>query len=355
MKVYFENYSYYPALRTRSAEMTGLNNLSYKNKQKILPLISLGKWPRSEEIQVSLDKSLEVMSNLPFILDVTKENSHHCASSFELLSPENGFKKWIEFCSRNDNIIPVVQMPDSAKLRDISIQARVLEDVKGSIAFRIRNLNTDINKTLMSLVSMDSPENAIVFIDLGYIRGNISAITAAAINSINQIRTEIPEAIISVLATSFPSSVTNFCRENGQSGYIDVIERELHQNIGGSDVAIYGDHGSIHSVVYDNVIGRYVPRIDIALDDSWYFERRPGMNKEGFIEAAQSILAEYPHYQREDSWGAAMIRNAAIGDIAGMGSPAKWIAVRVNLHLNKQIELSEALQFGFDHDEEDLI
>nr|WP_248698630.1 beta family protein [Escherichia coli] len=129
----------------------------------------------------------------------------------------------------------------------------------------------------------------------------------------------------------------------------------MHQNIGGSDVAIYGDHGSIHSVVYDNIIGRYVPRIDIALNDSWYFERRPGMNKEGFIEAAKSILAEYPHYQREDSWGAAMIRNAAIGDIAGMGSPAKWIAVRVNLHLNKQIELSEALQYGFDHDEEDLI
>ncbi len=46
---------------------------------------------------------------------------------------------------------------------------------------------------------------------------------------------------------------------------------------------------------------------------------------------------------------------SATGDITGMGSPAKWIAVRVNLHLNKQIELSEALQFGFDHDEDDLI
>ena len=122
MKVYFENYSYYPALRTRLAEMMGLSNLSHENKQKILPLISLGKWPRSEEIQVSLDKTLEVMNNLPFILDVTKENSHHCASSFELLSHENGFKNWIDFCSINDNIIPVVQMPDSAKLRDISLK-----------------------------------------------------------------------------------------------------------------------------------------------------------------------------------------------------------------------------------------
>lgn len=355
MKVNFDNYSYYPALRTRSAEMTGLSNLPHDKKEKILPLISLGKWPRSEEIQVSLDKSLEVMNNLPFILDVTKENSHHCASSFELLSQENGFRNWIEFCSQSENIIPVIQMPDSARLRDISIQARTLEEEKGSIAFRIRNLNTDINKTLTSLVSMRSPENAIVFIDLSYIRGNVSAITAAAINSINQIRTEIPEAIICVLATSFPSSVTNFCRENGQSGYIDIIERELHQNIGGSDVAIYGDHGSIHSVVYDNVIGRYVPRIDIALDDSWYFERRPGLNKEGFIEAAKSILSDYPHYYEENSWGALMIRNAASGNIAGMGSPGKWIAVRVNLHLTKQIELSEALKFGFDHDDDDLI
>ncbi|MEZ2577936.1 beta family protein [Buttiauxella ferragutiae] len=352
MKVNFDNYSYYPALRTRAAEITGLSNLAQDKKEKILPLISLGKWPRSEEIQASLDKSFEAMNNLPFILDVTKESSHHCTSSFELLSQEGGFKNWIEFCSQSENIIPVVQMPDSAKLRDISIQARTLEEENGSVAFRIRNLNTDINKTLTSLVSMRSPENAITFIDLGYIRGNISAITAAAINSINQIRTEIPEAIISVLATSFPSSVANFCRENGQSGYIDILERELHQNIGGRDVSIYGDHGSIHSVVYDNMIGRYVPRIDIALDDAWYFERRPGQNKEGFVDAAKSILTEYPQYQDEKSWGALMIRNAASGDINGMGSPAKWIAVRVNLHLNKQIDLSEALKIDFDSDED---
>ncbi|MCT6967097.1 beta family protein, partial [Salmonella enterica] len=246
----------------------------------------------------------------------------------------------------------VVQMPESARLRDIVQQARILEENKGSIAFRIKNLNTDINKTIASLVSLNSPENSIIFIDLGYIRGHVSAMTSAAISAINQIRTEIPEAIISVLSTSFPSSVANFAGENGQSGYIDIMEREFHQTIGGRGVSIYGDHSSIHSVVYDDVGGRYVPRIDIALDDAWFFERRPGLDSKGYIEAARAILKRYPNYLEEESWGALMIKNAASGDIAGMGSPAKWISVRVNLHITKQIDLSEALKTDYDPEED---
>lgn len=344
MKINFDSYSYYPALRTRAAEILGLSQLAHDKKKKILPLVTLGKWPRADEIQTSLDKTLEAMGTLPFILDVTQENKHHCASSFELLSTENNFSNWISFCSKNNQIIPVVQMPEYARLREIVQQARILESEKGSIAFRIRNLNSDINKTLASLVSLDSPENAIIFIELGYIRGHLSAITSAAISAINQIRTEIPEAIISVLTTSFPGSVANFSGDNGQSGFIDIIEREFHQTIGGQGVSIYGDHSSIHSVVYDDVGGRYVPRIDIALNDTWFFERRPGLDSKGYIEAARAILNKYPNYLEDECWGATMIRNAATGDIAGMGSPSKWISVRVNLHLAKQIELSEALK-----------
>lgn len=352
MNINFDSYPYYPALRTRAAEILGLSMLTQEQKSKILPLITLGKWPRSEEIQTSLDKTLEAMEDNPFLLDVTQENKHHCSTSFDLLAPESNFRNWISFCNQNEKIIPVVQMPESAKLRDIALQARELEKEKGSIAFRIKNLNSDVSKVLSSLISLDKPEKTIIFIDLGYIRNNISISTAAAINAINQIRTEIPEAIISVLATSFPSSVTSFCRENGQSGYIDIIEREFHQAIGGPNVAIYGDHSSIHSVVYDDVGGRYVPRIDVALDDAWYFERRSGFNSEGYVDAAQSILNEYPYYMEEETWGASMIRNAAAGNYVGMGSPAKWISVRVNLHINKQIELSEALKIDKEMDDD---
>ncbi|KGD15883.1 beta family protein [Burkholderia pseudomallei] len=47
-----------------------------------------------------------------------------------------------------------------------------------------------------------------------------------------------------------------------------------------------------------------------------------------------------------------MIKNAARGEIAGMGSPAKWIAVRVNLHIARQIELSESLGNDLEDDED---
>ena len=67
MKVNFDSYSYYPALRTRAAEILGLSKLAHEKKEKILPLITLGKWPRSDEIQISLDKSLEAMNNLPLL------------------------------------------------------------------------------------------------------------------------------------------------------------------------------------------------------------------------------------------------------------------------------------------------
>ncbi|POP69008.1 beta family protein [Pseudomonas syringae] len=343
MYVDFERYGYYPALRTRAAELGGLKQLTRHEKEKIVPLITLGKWPRSEDIQVSLDKVVDAMGDLPFILDVTRESKHHCENSASLLSPENNFSAWRNFVSQKDNIVPVVQITDSARIRDITMQAREFETTKNSLAFRITNPQRDIQKVISSLATLDSPEKAIVFIDLGYIRGNIPIVTTAAVSAINQLRQEIPETIISVLSTSFPSTVTTFCREDGRSGEIDIIERELFQTIGGRDICIYGDHGSIHAVVYDETGGRYVPRIDLPFDDSWYFERRSGEDSSGYIDAARAILREYPDLAEDDSWGAGMIKNAANGEIEGMGSPAKWIAVRVNMHISRQILLSDTI------------
>lgn len=354
MYVDFERYGYYPALRTRAAELGGLKQLTRQEKEKIVPLITLGKWPRSEDIQISLNKVVDAMDDLPFILDVTREGKHHCENSVSLLSPDNSFAAWRNFVSQRDNIIPVVQITDSAKIRDITMQAREFENTKGSLAFRITNPQRDIQKVISSLATLYTPEKAIVFIDLGYIRGNTPIATTAAVSAINQLRQEIPETIISILSTSFPSTVMTFCREDGRSGEIDIIERELFQTIGGRDVCIYGDHGSIHAVVYDETGGRYVPRIDLPFDDSWYFERRSGEDSTGYIDAACAIIREYPDLANEHSWGAEMIKRAANGQIDGMGSPAKWIAVRVNMHISRQILLSDTAYQTLAEDDDDF-
>lgn len=352
MAIQFDEYKYYPALRTRAAELVGLKNLEDRYKEKIIPLITLGKWPRSEDIQSSLDKTIEAVGNYPFFLDVTREVKHHNGSSQALLDSSGNFQAWRRFVSQNNNIIPVIQMTDSARLREITTQVKTFEQECGNVAFRVTNFQRDIPRVISCLVSMDSPENAIIFLDLNYIRGNLPVATAAAVSAINQLRQEVPETIVSILSTSFPSSVTAFCQADNQRGVIDIMERELFQSIGGNDVCIYGDHSSIHAVVYEDVGGRYVPRIDLPLDDAWYFERRPSTDSIGYVDAAAAILAAYPAISENASWGAEMIKNAARGEIAGMGSPAKWIAVRVNLHIARQIELSESLGNDLEDDED---
>lgn len=350
MKISFDEYNYYPALRTRAAELTGLKNLSAAHKEKVLPLVTLGKWPRSDDIQASLEKAVDAMGDLPLLLDVTREPKHHTQSSQALLAPEGNFEAWRRFVSQYEQVVPVVQITDEAKLREIIVQAREFERERGSLAFRIINLHRDISKVISALVALESPASAMIFLDVGYIRGNLPLAAAAAIGAINQVRQEVPEAIISVLSTSFPSSVTAFCQQTPERGVIDIMERELFESLGGSDICIYGDHSSIHAVVYEDVGGRFVPRIDLPLDDAWCFERRPGADSSGYVDAANAILLAYPNIAEADSWGAEMIRNAARGEIAGMGSPAKWIAVRVNMHIARQIDLSESLDLGADEE-----
>jgi hypothetical protein len=64
------------------------------------------------------------------------------------------------------------------------------------------------------------------------------------------------------------------------------------------------------------------------------------MDGSGYIDAASALISKYPEILEEDSWGAKMIRAAADGEIDGMKARAKWIAVRVNIHIQKQLELS---------------
>jgi len=353
MKINFEDCLYYPALRSRAAELAGLKQLDNEVKQKVLPIITLGKWPRSEDIQSSLDKSIDAMGDAPFILDLTREATHHNGSSLALQSDSDGFKAWRNFVSQHEQIIPVVQITKSTRLRDLVKQAKELERSRISLAFRISDFESDTDRVISAMASLDRPENALVIVDMGYIRNAVPMATSAAIRTINNVRDEIPEASICLISTSFPQSVTSFAMNaRGTNGTIDILERELYENIGGRGVALYGDHSSIHSVVYPDSGGRYVPRIDLPLDDAWYFERRPDTTSEGYIDAAQAILETHPWIAEQSEWGAQMIRNAAQGNIEGMGSPAKWIAVRVNMHITRQLALANTLSQAEDEDEE---
>ena len=350
----FENYSYFPTLRTRQAEMKGLEQLTQHQKQRLLPMLTLGRWPKALDFTKSAEKAGNVMNSLPHFLDLTQDAAHLGDQQRILRDSTNGFAAWRTFVSQYPNAIPVVQLVAGARARDQVKQATLIEAQIGKLAFRIRDFSVDTPLVINALSAVDDPQNAIVFIDCQYIRSALAAYVTATVATINQLRSQFPEIIIVVVSTSFPSSVLPFADASQQRGSIDIQERDLHARIGGSAVAAYGDHGSVHSVVYDETaIMRWSARVDYPRELSWYFERRKGDQSEaGYVSAAQSIVLSDSDIGTRGIWGEEMIVQASQGN-AYARAPASWIAVRVNIHLARQLEFSERLNAGNVHTGDD--
>lgn len=354
----FDDYKYYPTLRSRQAELKGLDQLDRDRKSKILPMITLGRWPKAIDFSKAADKAVSVMNGLPFFMDLTNDSNHLIDQQGILRKSDDGFSAWREFSERYENAIPIIQITSESRARDLTRQAQLIERSKGKLGFRITDFTTETQKIINIISALDEPRNAIVFIDCQYIRNALAAYTTACISTINMLRTEFPELYIVVTSTSFPSSTIKFTDQSQEKGSIDILERELHQRVGGDSVAAYGDHSSIHSVIYDDTpIMRWAARIDYPRELEWQFERRPrNQSAEAYVSAAESIVDSDPEIGTRGIWGEEMIIQAAQGEPHAK-APAPWIAVRVNIHLARQIDFSSLLldQDNYDDEIEDLI
>lgn len=352
--VSFEDYKYFPALRTRQAEMKGLEMLDDARKMKTVPLITLGRWPKAVDFVKAAEKAESVMDKMLHFLDLTTDATHLGDQQKILRDPANAFQAWRQFVAQYGSAIPVVQMSHDAKVRDVFKQAQAIENATGKVAFRIKDFGLDTPMVINAISALDNPSNAIVFIDCQYIRDALAAYVTATVATINQLRKEFPDLMIVVMSTSFPSSVLPFADSTQQRGSIDILERQLHARVGGDAVAAYGDHGSIHSVVYDDVpIMRWAARVDYPQNMLWSFERRSGdQSAAGYISAAQEIVATDTSIGTRGIWGEQMIIDAAGGNPYGK-APSSWIAVRVNIHLSRQIDFSERLAADEVLDEEE--
>ena len=347
-----EQFSYFPALRTRQAEMKGLQQLDKTRKSRILPIFTLGRWPKATDFSRSAEKVAEAMEGLPYFLDLTTDARHLADQQRALRNPNVAFEAWRAFTRQSENAIPTVQLVADARTRDITKQAQDIEREVGKLAFRIREFTTDTPMVINALSALDNPGNAIVFIDCQYVRSALAAYVAATVATINRLRAEFPELLISVLSTSFPQSTVPFADATQQRGSIDIQERDLHSRIGGNAVAVYGDHASIHSVIYDDVpIMRWAARVDYPRDLDWYFERRPGdQTSAGYVSAAQAVRNTDADIGTRGIWGEDMIIQAAGGNPHAK-APGPWISVRVNIHLARQLDFSTRLAEGGDVDE----
>ncbi|WP_085066019.1 beta family protein [Pseudomonas piscis] len=344
MTINFKDFNYFPIIRTRQAELNGYANLSTEAKDKLLPLITLGKWRNSEDCDKAISKISECVNDRSFILDLSRDLQHQNQAVRNFLDPQSDFKNWVDFVRNNEKIVPTVQFTPGAKGREIVRQALALEKLGRPPVFRIRDFKSDLESTLNSLYALENPEDSLIVIDAAYIRDlstkNIKpGVLESILRTLNTIVEEVPQVPRVLAGTSFPRSVIPSLNEGSEtSGKIEILENILYDEIG-SDIVKYGDHVSIHSVVYDDEGGTFLPRLDVPSDGFWFFERRPKTKSEGYIDAARTLLDEHPDIKDSSSWGAQMLKNTVSREGSTINAPVTAIAVRVNLHINYQLDL----------------
>lgn len=344
MNIKFESYSYSPLVRSRRAELKGYSHLSPEIKSMILPCFVLGKWPRSVDIRDAMAKCIEVVGEgNPFVVDTTRLAEHRGQvddghTVHDLVNPTGAFENWRNFVDEyavEHNIVPTVQLHNDATPRDIFQQILMLESKHRNIAFRLNAAkNKQLEITANGLGVMAAPENAVVYVDLGYItEGNLPSSERAAVTCINTLRSIESKVNIVLCASSFPGNVASY---GERSGVIPILERRLFRRLGGPEVAIYGDYSSIHPEVTQAAYG-YVPRVDYPTPEDWYYFRKQADPKvDGYIASANSVTNLDEWNPDLDCWGVSEILRVSNGDADKMGSPANWIAVRVNIHLTIQ-------------------
>jgi len=356
MEINFKKFNYFPIIRTRQAEMSGYNHLSDDDKDELLPVITLGKWRNSDGYEKAIAKISECAGDRSCILDLTKDLQHQNESVKILMSPDGNFENWVKFVDENEFVIPTVQFTTGATSREIVQQAVALEAHGKQPVFRIKDFKNDLQNTLRSLYALRDPSKSLIVIDAAYIRDLSTnlikpGVLESILNTINTIVAEVPEVPRVLAGTSFPRSVTSFLNKDSETaGKIDILENLLFDEIG-SDIVMYGDHASVHSVVYDDVGGVFLPRIDVPCDGSWFFERRPRTKSEGYIDAAKKIIIGHSDILENTCWGAEMIRNTANQIASTINSPVTSISVRVNLHMHYQLKNTNTIANSIEDDD----
>ena len=329
--------SYLPCIRSRRAELKGYKELRHETKNGLVPLVALGKLNQIDTVEGVLRSVKESIPKA--FIDLNLHVHQHCSDATDYCNPGNNYSAWRSLFDRDENYVPVAVLPPDANVRSFVRQVVEIERSHGIVAIRSRNGAQDLATLQAAIAAVGDVNNVLFILDFGYIRGATAPRESEARRLISALRGVDPETRIALVASSFPRSVSAYGEE---SGVLDIEERDLHAQVGGQAVAIYGDHSSIYPEPFEPSRSRFVPRIDYCLTDSWIYRRFRDSDQPGYVRCANAIVnsADWDPAFTAQSWGAQKIQEATAGVPAGFGAPANWIAARVNMHIERQFSAS---------------
>lgn len=334
--------TYLPIIRSRAAELRGLKELPGTTRSKLFPIVELTRSRRTSknpngDIQKSVEAICDIMEKRPFVVDLTSLVSLQNAEFDQILDDEDGFKTWTDFAlaSFPDHCVPVVHLLEPFELQPFQLQMERLRVKFSRVAIRVPTSYRDFNELLEACDQTFSDLRTVVLtLDAGYVNqssmaGAVPRLTEmlSAVNGRNFCN-------VSIASSSFPNSVVSAGGDD-DVGHFPLYEvllwNQLHARFPWLD---YGDYAAIHPIDFTGTVTNWVPRVDVMLDDSFFYHRYRRSDG-GYVRAAQEARRDR-RYVPLTSWAQNNIEAAASGTPNGL-SPSFWIANRVNFHLARQV------------------
>lgn len=351
---------YYVVVRQGAAEFKALKNSKKEILDSIIPIIEITKGRRktvNEVVTFPLDpymeKIKEIFKDRVVCLDVTTNEALTSKETADLYNPSNGYENWVEFLVdlKNQNvfkkIIPVVLLNynDSETSFEVNLKKEIqrLREEFGTIAYR----NDIADEAFYDDLEYLEGDDVWYILDCGYIPQSASHnAIQKCIARLTNIKTKWPRKFnkMILVSTSFPNNLSEIVKEGREA--FDLSEIRIFEEVKKDFPSIeYGDYGSLNPIRNDKILMTrgWVPHIEVPLQAKIFMYREKRPKEEKSYSSTYGLVARQcfndPDYPQnlDDSWGLRQIQLAAEGFVPA-SSPSFWIGVRMNIHLQQQLE-----------------
>jgi len=350
---------YLPLLKLSPAEMIALESLPERDKDSLRPIFPLRHWLSTKTLDKAFDRIEKAYGDRPaFLLPPavpnTEDFSPTAAELRALLDSANGYQNWRSLFTegRGQNMIPTLQLADAAQFDQQAIALLGLG--RGAMVPFTRNAFPFLSVIANRIGALSGQGVGITFlIDLGK-EGRTLLLQEVELRKIcEQLFQACPNSTVAICASSFPASFTSI--ENQE-----IYERQLYQSMRGHFGAAlhYSDRGSARAESRGGGSTDPYPRIDYPLAAKWLFYRTATSvaYSSGYRSVAADLMNDTSAWDPNlRIWGTQMIEKTSLGQAGGISSPARSTAVRINLHLHRQLwfDMPDNL-YETDDDWEDL-
>lgn len=338
-----------PLLNVRPAEVRAVEEMTERSKDELLPYIFLGPWASAHRLDSTLSRIEAAYGERPVVFDVTPAEPEPGVPRREvhgqlaaLCDPADGYRNWCEFIERNENAIPALQIGDPTQ---IPAQLEFFRELNRGVVVRFprgafaEDATTVSNIARALAAARIAPGDACFILDYQRSNRDILNLSAEAIGRMQAIWEAHPGCHLAVSSSSFPDGFERRSQEIFERLFFNMVAEQLPNR-----PIIYSDRGSARVERLGGGGGQPLPRVDYAGSVQWSFFRvapdddsdpstRPAAYQQAAVQAIESDVWD----ARLRIWGSQMIERTAAGDPDAIISPMRCTAVRINMHLHRQL------------------